>query len=171
MKGKTSYFDLQVFPWVALPIFLTSVSWGHTNPDSLGPVFLRLVISPSTSLCHSYPGKYLLRWHLLKEIFTDHRKWGPSSSSLQLFSIMSLSWLLAYLVSTLYIWLLSITWHQNEYFPRSWLLWAWELVMDREAWRAAVHGVSKSWTRLSDWTELNWYIFKRCIKRGRISPL
>ena len=30
-----------------------------------------------------------------------------------------------------------------------------ELVMDREAWRVAVHGVTKSWTRLSDWTELN----------------
>ena len=31
-----------------------------------------------------------------------------------------------------------------------------EMVMDRETWRAAIHGVGKSWTWLSDWTELNW---------------
>ena len=31
-----------------------------------------------------------------------------------------------------------------------------EFVMDREAWRAVIHGVSKSWTWLSDWIELNW---------------
>ena len=37
----------------------------------------------------------------------------------------------------------------------------WELVMDREAWCAAVHGVAKSWTRLSDWTE----------KKNKVWPL
>ena len=35
-----------------------------------------------------------------------------------------------------------------------------ELVVDREAWRAAVHGLTKSWTWLSDWTELNWMVIQ-----------
>ena len=34
-----------------------------------------------------------------------------------------------------------------------------ELVMDREAWRAAVHGVTKSWTWMSDWTQLNTTLY------------
>ena len=43
-----------------------------------------------------------------------------------------------------------------------------ELVMDMEAWRAAVHGVAESQTRLSNWTELNWKI--HWAKEGNNSP-
>ena len=38
-----------------------------------------------------------------------------------------------------------------------------ELMMDREAWRAAIHGVAKSRTQLSDWTKLNWTVCKKMV--------
>ena len=44
----------------------------------------------------------------------------------------------------------------------------WVLVMDRDAWCTAVHGVSKSWTRLSNWTELNWTYKKPYLKGTKI---
>ena len=47
----------------------------------------------------------------------------------------------------------------------------WELVMGREAWRAVIHGVAKSQTRLSYWTELNWMFSFRIQKSWWIFSL
>ena len=41
----------------------------------------------------------------------------------------------------------------------------WELVMDMEVWHASVQGVTRSWTWLSDWTELNWWGWKRRVEK------
>ena len=46
-----------------------------------------------------------------------------------------------------------------------------EIVKDSEAWHAAIHGVTKSQTQLSDWTELYFYLFlKMSIIRGTKEP-
>ena len=45
----------------------------------------------------------------------------------------------------------------------------WE-VTDRDAWCAAIHGVTKSWTRLSDWTELNWTAFSTLLLTMMATP-
>ena len=44
-----------------------------------------------------------------------------------------------------------------------------ELVMDRDIWHATVHGVTKSQTRLSDWTELKWTELNKCLKIKKLT--
>ena len=45
-----------------------------------------------------------------------------------------------------------------------------ELVMDREVWHAAIHGAAESWTRLSNWTELNIsLIYKKKKKKTKLT--
>ena len=50
----------------------------------------------------------------------------------------------------------------------------WEMVVDKEAWRAAIYGVTNSRTRLSDWTELNWtelnWILGKCPSLSSRNP-
>ena len=58
-------------------------------------------------------------------------------------------------------WLDGITDSMDMSLSLSWVS-SGKLVTDREAWPAAVHEVTKSWTRLSDWTELLWCLWWKC---------
>ena len=49
-----------------------------------------------------------------------------------------------------------VVWHHRLDGPE--FAWTLGVVDGQEAWRAAIHGVANSWTRLSDWTELNWMV-------------
>ena len=46
-----------------------------------------------------------------------------------------------------------------------------ELVMDREAWRAAVHRITKNWTQLNNWTELKWYVIHFVVQHCKATVL
>ena len=74
--------------------------------------------------------------------------WAPTDLGSSSFSILSFC-----------LFILFMAFSRQEYwsgFPFPFPVWTW--VWDRKAWCAAIHGVTKSRTWLSDWTELNWWL-------------
>ena len=62
---------------------------------------------------------------------------------------------MALLTQWTWVWVNSGSWWSSKWWSSKLMEFK---VMDREAWRAVIHGVAKSWTRPSDWTELNWMV-------------